>query len=225
MFALDDIAQARALLVAANERMKALEEGKHPWTTASGLVVRGFVSRIDGGVQPYGLVVPRGYDPDRDRPYRLDVWLHGRFENTTELRFIDQRMRNAGEFAPRGAFVLHPFGRFSNAFKLAGEVDVLEALEHAQRNYRIDEDRLVMRGFSMGGAGCWQMAAHYPGKRCAAAPGAGFSETPLFLRDFQKEKLSPAWYEKTLWQLYDVPGYAGNFPDRHGFWGEDIRRR
>jgi dienelactone hydrolase len=120
-------------------------------------------------------------------------------------------MRSPGQFTPRGAFVLHPFGRFSNAFKLAGEVDVLEALEHAQRHYRIDEDRIVMRGFSMGGAGCWQMASHYPSRWVAAAPGAGFSETADFLKVFQKEKMAPTWYEQKLWQLYDCPGYAMNF--------------
>ena len=107
--------------------------------------------------------------------------------------------------------MLHPFGRYSNAFKFAGEVDVLEALDHVRKHYRIDDDRVVMRGFSMGGAGCWQMAAHYPGRWAAAAPGAGFSETEQFLKVFQKEKLSPTWYEKKLWQMYDCPVYAGNF--------------
>ena len=45
------------------------------------------------------------------------------------------------------------------------------------------------RAFSMGGAGCWQMAVHYPDLFFAANPGAGFSETPEFLRFFQKETL------------------------------------
>ena len=35
-----------------------LAAGKAPWTTATGLVVRGYRSKIDGSVQPYGLVVP-----------------------------------------------------------------------------------------------------------------------------------------------------------------------
>lgn len=210
-FATGDVALARKALEVGLARAKQLREGKPAWATQSGLVVRGYVSRIDGSVQPYGLVVPAGYNPAASRPYRLDVWLHGRIENVTELRFIDQRMKSPGQFTPPGAFVLHPFGRFSNAFKLAGEVDVLEALAHAQRHYRIDEDRLVMRGFSMGGAGCWQMASHFPSKWVAAAPGAGFSETPLFLKVFQKEKLAPTWYEQKLWQLYDSPFYALNY--------------
>jgi Predicted peptidase len=141
-------------------------------------------------VQPYGLVVPSSYRPGPHR-HRLDVWLHGRGETSGEVQFINERMTSAGRFTPRDAFVLHPYGRYCNAFKFAGEIDVLEALEHVKRHYPIDDDRLVMRGFSMGGAGCWQFAVHYPDHWCAAAPGAGFSETPDFLKVFQKEKLQP----------------------------------
>jgi dienelactone hydrolase len=140
----------------------------------------------------------------------LDVWCHGRGETLSELAFIADRQRSPGQFVPRDAFVLHPYGRYSNAFKFAGEIDVLEALAHVRKHYPIDEDRVVMRGFSMGGAGCWQFAVHYPDRWVAAAPGAGFSETPEFLRTFQGETLTPTDYEKTLWRLYDCPGYAAN---------------
>lgn len=44
----------------------------------------------------------------------------------------------------------------------------------------------------------------------AANPGAGFSETPRFLDVFQKEKLEPTEYEKTLWNLYDCDKWAIN---------------
>ena len=50
------------------ERAKQLREGKAPWTTATGLVVRGYVSKIDGSVQPYGLVVPASYQADAAAP-------------------------------------------------------------------------------------------------------------------------------------------------------------
>ena len=119
-------------------------------------------------------------------------------------------MRQVGRYAPKNTIVLHPYGRYSNAFKFAGEVDVLEALAHAQKHYRIDDDRISARGFSMGGAACWQFAVHYADRWFAANPGAGFSETPEFLAFFQKEVLRPTWYERRLWTLYDCPGYAIN---------------
>lgn len=201
---------ARSHLKRGLERAKQLREGKAPWTTATGLVVRGYVSRIDGSVQPYGLVVPASYQVGAARRHRLDVWCHGRGEKLTELSFLEGRLKSPGEFTPAHAFVLHLYGRYCCANKLAGEIDCLEALAHVEKHYPIDEDRRVIRGFSMGGAACWQFAVHYPGLWAAAAPGAGFSETPQFLRVFQKEDVQPAWYEQKLWRMYDCTGYAGN---------------
>ncbi len=188
----------------------SLREGKAPWNTATGLVVRGYVSKIDGSVQPYGLVVPASYQPNTPHQFRLDVWCHGRGENLSELSFINGRQSSPGEFTPPNAFVLHPYGRYCNANKFAGEIDLFEALDDVKKHYPIDEDRLVMRGFSMGGAACWQFAVHYPGIWAAAAPGAGFSETADFLKVFQNETVQPTWYEKKLWHLYDCTDYALN---------------
>ena len=205
-----DVQKAFRLLQAGQQRADQLRAGSAPWTRQTGLVVRGFVSRLDGSVQPYGLVVPHSYQADAATRHRCDVWFHGRGETLSEVNFLDQRTRQVGRIAPADTLVLHPYGRYSNAFKFAGEVDVLEALADVRRNYRVDADRTAVRGFSMGGAGCWQMAVHFPDLWFAANPGAGFSETPEFLKFFQKEQLNPTWYERKLWQLYDCPGYARN---------------
>ncbi len=149
-----EIPIARGLLAQGRERAVALREGKSPWTRATGLVVRGYRSRIDGSVQPYGLVVPASYDVNSPYKHRLDLWCHGRGEKLTELSFLNQRMRTPGEFTPPHAFVLHLYGRYCNANKFAGEIDALEAMAHVKTHYPIDEDRVVIRGFSMGGAAC-----------------------------------------------------------------------
>ncbi len=205
-----EIAAARDLLRRGHERAGQLRNGQAPWNTATGLVVRAYVSKIDGSIQPYGLVVPASFRPDTPHQFRLDVWCHGRGENLSELNFVNDRQRTPGEFAPANAFVLHPYGRYCNANKFAGEIDLFEALEDVKSHYPIDEDRMVMRGFSMGGAACWQFAVHYPSVWVAAAPGAGFSETADFLKVFQKEPVQPPWYEKKLWHLYDCTDYALN---------------
>ena len=201
---------AKKLLADGNARADALLKGEAPWAKQTGLVVRGYRSRLDDTVQPYGLLIPDGYQFDGAAPVRCDVWLHGRFEKQCELQFIQMRMTQKGEISPPNTIVLHPYGRFSNAFKLAGEVDVLEALEHAKSQYPIDEDRVAIRGFSMGGAGVWQFTVHYPDRFFASTPGAGFSETPEFLKVFQQETLTPPAWEQTLWNLYDAPGWVGN---------------
>ena len=83
--------------------------------------------------------------------------------------------------------MLHLYGRYCNANKFAGEVDLFEALDAVKTQYPIDENRILVRGFSMGGAAAWQFAAHYAGLWAAAAPGAGFSETAEFLKVYQNE--------------------------------------
>ena len=47
------------LLKVGRECAADLRDGKAPWTVATGLVVRGYESKIDGSVQPYGLEIPR----------------------------------------------------------------------------------------------------------------------------------------------------------------------
>ncbi len=201
---------ADELLVEGKERATQLAAGKAPWTRQSGLVVRGYISQLDDSVQPYGVVIPQSFSTDPWRKRRLDVWLHGRDNKLSELKFVNQRRTSAGQFVPPDTIVLHPYGRFCNAFKFAGEVDVLEALGHVKQNYPVDNSRVSIRGFSMGGAGCWHLAAHHAGEWAAAAPGAGFAESLEYLGLSKKGTLPPK-YERTLWGLYDATLYAGNF--------------
>ncbi len=206
-----EFAKAHSLLKEGARRAAALlAHGELAWTRQTGLVVLGYTSKIDGSVQPYGLVVPESFQAGGPYRHRLDVWFHGRGETLSEVNFLDERQRSRGEFTPEDTLVLHPYGRYCNAFKFAGEVDVLEALEDVKSRYKIDADRISVRGFSMGGAAAWHFGVHYPGMWFAANPGAGFSETPRFLDVFQKEKLEPTWYEKSLWQMYDCTDWAKN---------------
>src|SRR5712672_1426577 len=57
-FKQEEIYRAKDLLRQGQARADELANGTASWTTATGLVVRGYVSKIDHSVQPYGLVVP-----------------------------------------------------------------------------------------------------------------------------------------------------------------------
>jgi hypothetical protein len=207
----NEIDAAHKLIEQGIERARAFADGKTPWATATGLVVRAYKSRIDRSIQPYGLVVPPSFGAaEPERKFRLDVWLHGRDNLLTEVKFLTDRQRSYGEFTPPDTFVLHPYGRYCNAFKFAGEIDVFEAIEHVRKNYPINEFRISIRGFSMGGGGTWHLASHYPSFWVAAAPGAGFAETAEFQRIWSKEP-KPTWYDQKLWHLYDATDYAANF--------------
>ncbi|HWY75677.1 MAG TPA: prolyl oligopeptidase family serine peptidase [Verrucomicrobiae bacterium] len=205
----NDFAIARKLLDEGLERARSLGNGQAPWTNATGLIVRGYQSRLDGSVQPYGLVVPPSYRAGPDRKSRLDLWFHGRNNNGSELSFLADREKNPGEFTPEDTIVLHPYGRYCNAFKFAGEVDVFEALEDVRKHYPIDENRISVRGFSMGGAATWHLAAHYAGLWAVASPGAGFVDTAIFQKLIRQTN-APPWYQERLWHLYDITDCAGN---------------
>jgi dienelactone hydrolase len=194
---------ARAALAEGMRRATALQDGKPDWLYATG--PRGYVSRIDGSVQPYLLVVPKSFEPADPKPRRLDFFCHGRDEALTELKFLSGKLpADAGDH-----FLVNLYGRFCNANKFAGEIDLLEALESMKRRYPVDENRVVVTGFSMGGAACWQFAVHYSDLFAAASPGAGFAETPRYLR-LPNGGADEPWWQRKLWHWYDCTDYAAN---------------
>ena len=201
-----DVAKAHAALDSAQKRLDELKQNKSSWTTQRGLLARGYRSDIDDSVQPYGLHIPANLD--LSKPVPLLVWLHGRGDKETDLHFIATREKNKGEFAPDWCITLHPDGRGTIGFKFAGEIDVLDAIESVKKRYKIDDDRIALAGFSMGGAGAWHIGAHYADRFCVVHAGAGFVETAKY------NKLTPdnypSWYEQKLWGWYDVPNYTRN---------------
>ena len=202
--------KALRLLKLADDRIGLLTAKKTDWARQKGRVVRGFRSRVDDSFQPYGLVIPD--DVDFERPVPLYVWLHGRGDNQTDLHFIHGRLDQDGQIKPPGAIVLHPFGRQCLGYKSAGETDVIEAIEQVESQYKIDPDRIVLIGFSMGGAGAWHLGAHYTDRFVAISPGAGFAETARYT-NLRPENYPPR-YEQALWGVYDVPNYTRNLFNR-----------
>ncbi|WP_165244381.1 prolyl oligopeptidase family serine peptidase [Paludisphaera soli] len=201
-FDLRDPARTLKMLDKGLERAKSLSEGRAPWAEAAGGVVRGYRSRLDGSVQPYAVLVPPA--AAGAGPHRLDVVLHGRDGRISEVRFFDA---HDGKPAPEGqtGLVLHVYGRGNNAYRWAGEADVFEAVEAVRRNYRVDERRVVLRGFSMGGAGAWHLGLHHPSRWSSVEAGAGFTETIRYakLRD-------PSETTRKLLRIYDAVDYARN---------------
>lgn len=203
-----EIAFARHLLTEGRERAAQLRSKKSPWLEARGLIVRGYRSKIDGSVQPYGLVVPA--DLDLAKPTPAMVWLLGRGEKRTELAFLAEREAGPPPLTPKNTLTLIPYGRFCNATKFAGEVDVMEALAAVRAHYSVDPLRIAVAGFSMGGGSTWHLAAHFPGLWCAASPGAGFAETPIFTKALAPGKEPRPVWEQLLWRQYEATGIAQN---------------
>ena len=158
------------------ERAAQLKEGKSPWTTQKGRLVRGYRSAVDGSVQPYRLTIPDEYDGTRALP--LDVIEHGRYVTRYEVEFIHAFPRR-GPDRPHlpGTIQIELFGRGNNAFHWPGEADIFEGIAAVSQAYKIDPDRIALRGFSMGGAGVWHSALHYPDRWASVEAGAGDTES------------------------------------------------
>ncbi len=168
------IDHALAVLDTGLERAKQLQAGDSPWNTGK-KQTHAYYSVIDGSVQPYGITLPASYDPAK--PTRLYVWLHGRQNQTTESEFLfsfPQSGPGRPPVADNGQIQLDVFGRLNSAgYHWAGESDIFEAVEAVKKRFKIDDKRVLLRGFSMGGEGAWHIALHYPDRFAAAEIGAG----------------------------------------------------
>lgn len=207
----DGVKKARALLAEAALRIEALKNNQTPWMSGSGQKVLGFYSNIDDSPQPYGVEIPEGLEwgPGK-KPVPMWIWLHGRGDTATDIHFIAGQMKSkGGQFKPAGTIVIHPFGRYCNGWKSAGETDVFECKADATKRFNVDVNRIALAGFSMGGAGAWHLGAHYADQWACVHTGAGFVDVKRYQK-ITPDKMPP-WYEVKLWGLYDVPDYARNF--------------
>lgn len=198
-------------------RTSQAARGEAPWLTApQGLTVaRAYRSRLDGSVQPFAVSYPPDYGQDRRKRYHLHVELHGRSAGLTEVGFLARH--NGKKTAAEQTFIqIDVFGRGNNAYRWAGEVDVFEAVENffavetaLNRSNLLDASKVILRGFSMGGAGTWHIGLHRADQFCVLGPGAGFTTTHGYAsKDRVPDKL-PAYQESCL-RIYDAVDYAEN---------------
>ncbi len=211
-----DVALVKKALARCAERADALAAGNAAWLDRKGKGVRGYVSAVDGSVQPFGLIIPANYDPKKTM--RLDVVLHGSTKpvGLSELRFMNRfdEGDDPAKNPPDANFIeLHPLGRVENCYRWAGETDVFEAIEAVCRRYKIDRDRIVLRGMSMGASGTWHLGLKRPDRFVALGPYCGYVDTHEFsntpIATFVKVRQLPAHQEKGLHML-DSVDYAAN---------------
>ncbi|HVS36353.1 MAG TPA: hypothetical protein VMS17_12360 [Gemmataceae bacterium] len=198
-------------------RASQLARGEQPWLYETGRpVIRGYRSQVDGSIQPYAVTLPADYGKDKT-PWRLDVVLHGRNDDLTEAAFLHQHNGDKAAPADQNRIQIDIYGRGNNAYRWAGEADVGEAVENfvgiEQVNKRgdlVDRSRIVLRGFSMGGAGTWHLGLHRPSEWCVIGPGAGFTATHGYIKGLP-DPLPP--YQEACLSIYDAVDYAENAAD------------
>jgi hypothetical protein len=208
------VADTLSVLDAGMERAGQLKAGKSPWTTRKGQVVRGYRSALDGSVQPVRVTVPEDYDGVH--PVPLDVAQHGRFVTLYEVETLSSWQGAEVDYLP-GTLQIDLFGRGRNTYHWLGEADTFEAIAFAKRAYKIDPDRMTLRGFSMGGAGVWHTSLHFPDLWAAVEVGAGNNTSPRIavlntLPPYRQAmcKIFDNMYEWAI-NAYDIPfaSYVG----------------
>jgi hypothetical protein len=201
----DYVKQARRVLELGTQRASEVADGMASWETRTGTTIRGYFSKVDGSVQPFALTLPEDVNPRSGTRWPLYVKLHGRSNDMNEVNFIS---RHEGRELPEDQtwIQLDVYGRGNNAYRWAGETDVFEAIADVRRRFRIDDNRVTLHGFSMGGAGAWHLGLHYPARWSSVGPGAGFID---FYKYQNQTELRPPWQHETL-GIYDAIDYSLN---------------
>ncbi len=139
-----------------------------------------FFSNADDTEQPYGLYLPKNYDPQKKYP--LVIMLHGAGSNhRLALRRVFGKSNANGEtdveatrYFPEWKdidyIVASPFARGTAGYQGIPEKDVYAVLADVKKRFSIDEDRTYLTGLSMGGGGTLWLAMTRPDIWAAIAP-------------------------------------------------------
>ncbi|MCP4653926.1 MAG: prolyl oligopeptidase family serine peptidase [bacterium] len=146
--------------------------GQDLLASTTGHLRRAFRSAIDQTLQPYSVQIPEDLDPTRKYP--LLVFLHGSSRD-------DQGILKIHDYLGDGDFIkLAPRGRGRSNYFTVGhaQADIREATADAVANYPIDEERIVLAGFSMGGYGVYRTFFETPEKFKGLAVFSGEPRVP-----------------------------------------------
>ncbi|HEY2154663.1 MAG TPA: family 16 glycoside hydrolase [Isosphaeraceae bacterium] len=143
------------------------------------------------GERKYAVYLPRGYDPNKAYPAVL--FLHGSGERGTDGITSAQIGLGAAISQHHDAFpaiAIFPQARETWRADSDDAKAALAALEAVRKAHKIDANRIVLTGLSMGGAGAWSIAAKSPELFSAIVPicGGGRVETAAALKPL------PTWF-------------------------------
>lgn len=132
------------------------------------------LERATGPTIGYAISVPPGYDRATRVP--LVLALHFGVQGGPSL-FAGRdllRLLIAPGLAGLGAVIVAPDVLDGGPWSTPrNEEAVLALVDSVMRSYSIDSRKVVVTGFSMGGAGAWHFAAKYPERFAAVVPVAG----------------------------------------------------
>jgi len=164
----ENAARERLALVRLGDDLALAESGRDVYAERRGYFRRAFLSKVDGTLQPYAVRIPAGYDPRAAKRYPLIVYLHGSASDETNLAGVDYLSEgDAIELAPRGRGPSNAYTRDH------AQEDIEEAIAAVIQSYPVDEKRIILTGFSMGGYGVYRTFYEHPERYRALAVFSG----------------------------------------------------
>jgi len=146
----------------------------------AGPQVTTFYSDADDTEQPYGLYLPKNYDPSKKYPFVM--MLHGAGSNhRLALKRVFGKSNvnsetdvEASRYFPEWKeveyIVASPLARGTMGYQGLTEKDVIDVLADVKKRFSIDEDRTYLTGLSMGGGGTLWIGLTHPDIWAAMAP-------------------------------------------------------
>jgi len=166
-------------LAEAKRALDEAEAGRDFQRGLTGSFERAYVSEIDDSPQPYLAYVPTGCR-EGTGPWPMVVYLHGYVPSYDKDDWVNPDPNFNAVMESEGCILAVPFGRSNTDFLNVGEDDVLRVIDEMARDYPVDESRIYLYGYSMGGSGVWTLLGHYPGRFAAAVVLAGRSDYYLW---------------------------------------------
>jgi len=140
-------------------------------------------SEIDGTLQPYTVYIPQDYNEEYPTP--LFVTLHGSGVNEVQYAYNLAMILGAGRFRggiPKMIMIAPQARGLSDWYIGNSGKDVLECIDHIKTLYNIDEENIILDGFSMGGYGAWRLSLLHPELFKAVIIRSGAIVPPPFVK-------------------------------------------
>lgn len=196
----------------------------------------------NGGSIPYQFLIPEVFREGQEYP--LVVFLHGAGElgsdNSRQLAGFPMMLLDGHHKSDYAAFVVAPqcpandaWSSFpdypnstrspenpTNATRLA--IELIEELLHT---YNIDESRIYVIGFSLGGEGTFDIVSRRPDLFAAAVPICGIADVeraalmkdvPFWIFHGEKDDINPAQYSRMIVEALQQEGASPKYTEYKG---------
>lgn len=161
----------------------------------------------------YILSLPPSFISDRVYPLVIALHYGGKitpfYGKDFLISFVEPALRDLD------AIIVAPDCPSEGWTNTVSEEAVLELILLLMGEYKIDPDRLVILGYSMGGSGTWYMAARHPGIFSAAIPISApvdpsitplVDDVPLFIIHGDLDEIYPLREVKNLYERQKMRG-------------------